>query len=126
MFLKEIKEQCLFAEDKHENENYQMDKETVDEFNKETFIKSTNLAELSKDVCSIEKIINTKNVNDVNKLFRLPSWVLRFITNLKKKCQNEKLNLDYLFDAQKLIKLIYCGLYIVNNSRNAGRGAEFY
>ena len=94
MFLKEIKEQCLFTEDKHENKNHEMYEEIADEFNKETLSKSTNLVALSKDVCSIEKAININNVSDVNKLFRLSVWVLLFITYLKKKRRNEKLILD--------------------------------
>ena len=36
LFLKEIKEQCLFTEDKHENKNHEMYEEIVDEFIKET------------------------------------------------------------------------------------------
>ena len=39
MFLKEIKEQCLFREDKHEKKNQEMYEETVDEFNTETLSK---------------------------------------------------------------------------------------
>ena len=39
LFLKEIKEQCLFREDKHEKKNQEMYEETVDEFNKETLSK---------------------------------------------------------------------------------------
>ena len=56
--------------------------------------KTANLIVLSKDLYSIEKVINIKNVSDVNNLFRLSAWVLRFITNLKKKRRNEKLDLD--------------------------------
>ena len=48
-----------------------MYEEIVEEFNKETLRKSANLVALSKDVCSFEKVINIKNVSDVNKLFRL-------------------------------------------------------
>ena len=43
-----------------------------------------------KEVYRIEKVINIKNVSDVNKLFRLSVWVLRFITNLKKKTSKRK------------------------------------
>ena len=39
MFLKEIKEQYLFTEDKHEKKNQEMYEETVDEFNTETLSK---------------------------------------------------------------------------------------
>ena len=66
----------------------------VDKFNKETLSKMTNLVALSKDVYSIEKVISIKNVSDVNKLFRLSAWVLRFVTNLKKKRRNEKLKFE--------------------------------
>ena len=62
----------------------------ADEFNQETLSKMTNLVALSKDVCSIEKIISIKHLNDVNKLFCLSAWVLRVITNLKKKLLNKK------------------------------------
>ena len=71
LILKEIKEQYLFTEDKHKNKNHEMYEEIVDEFNKETLRKSANLVALSKDVCSFEKVINIKNVSDINKLFRL-------------------------------------------------------
>ena len=94
MFLKENKEQCLFAEDKHGNKKHEMYEKIADEFNKETLGKTANLIVLSKDLYSIEKVINIKNVSDVNNLFRLSAWVLRFITNLKKKRRNEKLDLD--------------------------------
>ena len=94
MFLKENKEQCLFAEDKHGNKKYEMYEKIADEFNKETLRRTANLIVLSKDLYSIEKVINIKNVSDVNNLFRLSAWVLRFITNLKKKRRNEKLDLD--------------------------------
>ena len=66
----------------------------ADEFNKEALSKTANLIVLSKDLYSTEKVINIKNVGDVNNLFRLSAWVLRFITNLKKKRRNEKLNLE--------------------------------
>ena len=94
MFLKENKEQCLFAEDKHGNKKHEMYEKIADEFNKETLGRTANLIVLSKDLYSIEKVINIKNVSDVNNLFRLSAWVLRFITNLKKKRRNEKLDLD--------------------------------
>ena len=71
LILKEIKEPYLFTEDKHKNKNHKMYEEIVDEFNKETLRKSANFVALSKDVCSFEKVINIKNVSDVNKLFRL-------------------------------------------------------
>ena len=94
MFLKENEEQCLFAEDKHGNKKHEMYEKIADEFNKETLGRTANLIVLSKDLYSIEKVINIKNVSDVNNLFRLSAWVLRFITNLKKKRRNEKLDLD--------------------------------
>ena len=71
MFLKEIKERCLFTEDKHENKKHEMCEKIAEEFNKETLSKTANLVALSKDVYGIEKVISTKNVSDVNKLFRL-------------------------------------------------------
>ena len=69
----------------HENKNHEMYEEIVDKFNMETLSKLANLVALSKDVCSIEKVANIKNVSDVDKLFRLSAWVLRFIRNLKKR-----------------------------------------
>ena len=48
-------------------------------------------------------------------------WVLRFIIYLKKKRQNEKFNLDYLFDAQKLIMLIYSCFKQINKPWKSGR-----
>ena len=97
LFLKKIKGQPLFTEDMHENKNHEMYEGIVDKFNMETLSKSANLVALSKDVCSIEKVTNIKNVSDVDKLFRLSAWVLRFIRNLKKR-RNKKLN---LFHSQK-------------------------
>ena len=55
-----------------------------------------------KDVYSIEKVISIKDVSDVNKLFRLSVWVLRFITNLKKKRRSEKLNLDKFIQSSEI------------------------
>ena len=57
MFLKEIKEQCSFTEDRHGNKKYEMYEKIADEFNKETLSKTANLVALSKDVYSIEKVI---------------------------------------------------------------------
>ena len=74
----------------------------VDKFNKETLSKMTNLVALSKDVYSIEKVISIKNVSDVNKLFRLSSLVLRFITNLRKKRRSERLNLDKFIQSSEI------------------------
>ena len=50
MFLKEIKEQCLFTEDNHGNKKHRMYEKIADEFNKETLSKTANLVALSKDV----------------------------------------------------------------------------
>ena len=47
---------------KHENKTPEMYEEIVDEFNKETLSKSANLVALSKDICSIEKVINIKRL----------------------------------------------------------------
>ena len=77
MSLKEIKEHCLFAEDKHGNKKHEMYEKIAEEFNKETFSKTANLVALSKDVHSIEKIISIKIASDVSKLFRLSAWVLQ-------------------------------------------------
>ena len=57
MFLKEIKVQCLFTEDRHGNKKYEMYEKIADEFNKETLSKTANLVALSKGVYSIEKVI---------------------------------------------------------------------
>ena len=65
LFLKEIKEQCLFTEDKHGNKKHEMYEKIVDEFNKETLSKMANLVALSKDVYSTEKVISIKHVSDV-------------------------------------------------------------
>ena len=102
LFLKEIKAQCLITEDKHENKKHEIYEKLADEFNMETLSKTANLVALSKDVYSIEKVSNIKNVSDVNKLFRLSAWVLRIITNLKKKCRNEKLNLDKFIQSSEI------------------------
>ena len=56
-----------------------------------------------KDVYSIEKVISIKRVSDVNKLFRLTAWVLRFIANLKKKRRNKKLNLHKFIQSSEII-----------------------
>ena len=64
--------------------------------------KTANLVALSKDVYSIEKVSSIKNISDVNKSFRLSVWVLRIITNLKKKCRNEKLNLDKFIQSSEI------------------------
>ena len=64
--------------------------------------KTANLVALSKDAYSIEKVISIKNAGDVNKFFRLSAWVLRFITNLKKKRRNEKLNLDKFIQSSEI------------------------
>ena len=82
MSLKEIKEQCLFAEDKHGNKKHKMYEKIAEEFNKETLSATANLVALSKGVHSIEKIISikidvNKLISDVNKLFRLSAWVLQ-------------------------------------------------
>ena len=80
MSLKEIKEQCLFAEDKHGNKKHKMYEKIAEEFNKETLSATANLVALSKGVHSIEKIIKidvNKLISDVNKLFRLSAWVLQ-------------------------------------------------
>ena len=79
-----------------------MYEEIVDEFNKKTLSKSANLVALSKGKCSIENAINQEIVSDVNKLFRLSAWVLRFITNLKQKRQNEKLYLDKFIPSSEI------------------------
>ena len=74
----------------------------ADEFNKEALSKTANLIVLSKDLYSIEKDISIENVSDVNNLFRLSAQVLRFITNLKKKRQKEKLNLDKFIESSEI------------------------
>ena len=50
MFLKEIKEQCLFTEDKHRNKKHEIYEKIADEFNKEILSKTANLVALLKDV----------------------------------------------------------------------------
>ena len=102
LFLKEIKEQCLFTEDKHENKKHKMYEKSADESNKKNLSKTADLVVLSKDIHSIEKVIIIKNVSDVNKSFRSPAWVLRFITNLKKKRRNEKLNLNKFIQSSEI------------------------
>ena len=108
-FLKRIKEQCLFAEDNTEIKKHEMYEKIADGFNKETLSSTANLVVLSKDVYSIEKVISIKNVSDVNKLFRLSAWVLRFIINLKKKRRNEKLNLDQFIQSSEInyVKILW-------------------
>ena len=61
-----------------------------------------NLVALSKGVCSIEKVISIKNVSDINKLFCFSVWVLRFITNLKKKHLNERSNSDKFIQSTEI------------------------
>ena len=62
-----------------------------------------------EDVCSTVKVIHIENVSDVNKLFRLSAWVLCFITNLKKKRRNEKVNLDKFiqFSETNYVKILW-------------------
>ena len=79
-----------------------MYEKSADESNKKNLSKTADLVVLSKDIHSIEKVIIIKNVSDVNKSFRLPAWVLRFITNLKKKRRNEKLNLDKFIQSSEI------------------------
>ena len=81
----------------------------ADEFNKETLSNTANLVALSKDAYSIEKVVSIKNISDVNKLFPLSAWVLRFIINLKKKCRNEKLNLDQFIQSSEInyVKILW-------------------
>ena len=74
----------------------------ADEFNNETLNKTANLVALSKEVYSIEKVISIKNISDVNNLFRFSAWVLRFITNFKKKGRNEKLSLDKFIQSSEI------------------------
>ena len=57
LFLKEIKEQCLFTEDKHENKNHEMYEEIVDEFNEETLGKSANLVALSISIIKMSVML---------------------------------------------------------------------
>ena len=102
LLLKGLKEQCLFAKDKHGNKKHKMYEKIADEFNKETLKKTASLVALLKDVYKIEKVISIKNISDVNNLFRLSAWVLRFITNLKKKSRNEKLNLDKFIPSSEI------------------------
>ena len=95
----------------------------ADEFNKETLSNTANLVALSKDVYSIEKVVSIKNVSDVNKLFRLSAWVLRFIINLKKKCRNEKLNLDQFIQSSEInyVKI----LWLQANEQTLEEGQNF-
>ena len=48
---------------KHENKTNRLHEEIVDEFNMETSSKSANLVTLSKDICSIKKVINIKRLS---------------------------------------------------------------
>ena len=47
-----------------------------------------------KEVFGIGNIINIEHFRDSIKLFRLSAWVLRFVSNLKKKHSGRKLNLN--------------------------------
>ena len=102
LLLKGLKEQCLLAKDKHGNKKHKMYEKIADEFNNETLNKTANLVALSKEVYSIEKVISIKNISDVNNLFRFSAWVLRFITNFKKKGRNENLSLDKFIQSSEI------------------------
>ena len=102
MFLKEIKEQCLFTEDKHRNKKHEIYEKIADEFNKEILSKTANLVALLKDVYSIEKVVSIKNVRDVNKLFVcLRGWCV-LLQILRKKSRNEKLNSDKFIQSSEI------------------------
>ena len=90
-FINNLKESKLRDQNLCENilfdEN--SNKQFAEEFNKEVIVKTQNLSVLSEEKFSIENVINIEQFSDINKLYRVTAWVLRFIGNLKQKCKKK-------------------------------------
>ena len=71
--------------------------------------KSTTLVSISTEVFGIGNIINIEHFSDLIKLFRLSAWVLRFVTNLKKKHSGRKFNLNRFITTSEIrfVKLLW-------------------
>ena len=74
--------------------------EFITEFGREIIKKSTTLVSTSKEVFGIGNII-IEHFSDM-KLFRLSAWVLRFVTNLKKKHSGRKLKLNKFISTSEI------------------------
>ena len=79
------------------------------EIGREIINKSTALASISKEAFGIGNIINIKHFSDLIKLFRSSAWLLRFVTNLKKKHSSQKLNLNRFISTSEIrfMKLLW-------------------
>ena len=77
-----------------EIETQKNDTEFIIEFGREIVSKSATLVSISKEVFSIGNIVNIEYFSNLIKMFRSSAWVLRFVTNLKKKHSGRKLNLN--------------------------------
>ena len=106
-FLKDINEETLCTKENLEIETQKNDAEFITEFGREIINKSTTLVSTSKEVFGIGDI-NIEHFSDM-KLFRLSAWVLRFVTNLKKKHSGRKLNLNRFISTSEIrfVKLLW-------------------
>ena len=91
------------------NRNTENDAEFITEFDREIINKSTTLVSISKEIFGTGNTINIEHFSDLIKLFRLSAWVLRFVTNLKKKHSGRKLNLNRLISTSEIrfVKLLW-------------------
>ena len=99
-FLKDINEETLCTKENLEIETQKNDAEFITEFGREIINKSTTLVSTSKEVFGIGDI-NIEHFSDM-KLFRLSAWVLRFVTNLKKKHSGRKLKLNKFISTSEI------------------------
>ena len=108
-FLKDINEETLCTKENLEIETQKNDAEFITEFGREIINKSTTLVSISKEIFGTGNIINIEHFSDLIKLFRLSAWVLRFVTNLKKKHSGRKLNLNRLISTSEIrfVKLLW-------------------
>ena len=98
-FLKDINKEILCTKENREIESQKNDTEFIIEFGTETVNKSTTLVSISRGVFSIGNIVNIEHFSDLIKLFRLSTWVLRFVNNLKKKYARQKVNVNRFISA---------------------------
>ena len=108
-FLKDINEETLCTKENLEIETQKNDAEFITEFGREIINKSTTLVSISKEIFGTGNIINIEHFSDLIKLFRLSAWVLRFVTNLKKKHSGRKLNLNRFISTSEIrfVKLLW-------------------
>ena len=102
-FLKDINEETLCTTKENlEIETRKNDTEFITEFGREIINKSTTLVSISKEIFGTGNIINIEHFSDLIKLFRLSAWVLRFVTNLKKKHSGRKLKLNKFISTSEI------------------------